>query len=294
LLLASPQRKVQFMKRNDSSDSLSRTSHKLWSAPLLLLLLSTGQCLAAAEPTPEATAAFNSYVSAVELRLAGQHRLSEVFLAMPAAQEETRPRRNARLHQGDVVVEHLTPPAGAEFAGAMLHHWRGTAFVPGAGVADFERLMQDFAAYPERFAPQVLRARLLARQGGELRAEMRVRQQHVLTVVLDTAYDFHFGRLDAVHGYSIAHSTKISEIDSPGSSAEHALDSQHEHGFLWRQNTYWSYEQRDGGLYLQVESVSLTRAIPRGLGWAIGPFVESVPRETLEFTLTSVSKSLRR
>jgi len=47
-------------------------------------------------------------------------------------------------------------------------------------------------------------------------------------------------------------------------------------------------------LYLQVEAVSLTRSVPRGLGWAIGPYVESVPRESLEFTLRSAVKALRK
>jgi hypothetical protein len=72
------------------------------------------------------------------------------------------------------------------------------------------------------------------------------------------------------------------------------LSAKDEHGFLWRLNTYWSYEERDGGLYLQVEAVSLTRAVPRGLGWAIGPYVESVPRESVEFTLRSAVKALRK
>jgi hypothetical protein len=45
---------------------------------------------------------------------------------------------------------------------------------------------------------------------------------------------------------------------------------------------------------MQIESVSLTRSIPAGLGWAIGPFVESVPRESLEFTLRATSNALRR
>jgi hypothetical protein len=123
---------------------------------------------------------------------------------------------------------------------------------------------------------------------------MRVRQRHVITVVLDTTYDINFGRLDARRGYSTSRSTRISEIDAPGTGNEHALTPNEEHGFLWRLNTYWSYEERDGGLYMQIESVSLTRAIPTGLGWAIGPFVESVPRESLEFTLQSLCKALRR
>jgi hypothetical protein len=176
----------------------------------------------------------------------------------------------------------------------MLHHWRGTAFVAGAKAADFERLLRDFDAYPRHFSPQVVEAKMLSEQGDHLQASMRVRQRHVIAVVMDTAYDIAFGQLDAQHGYSISRSTRIAEIEAAGTSAERVLSSSQEHGFLWRQNTYWSYEERDGGLTMQIESVSLTRSIPIGLGWAVGPFVESVPRESLEFTLRSVCNALRR
>jgi hypothetical protein len=276
------------MKHRDVADS--RIASSSLGFLVLVLLLSAGHRALATEPTPAACAAFDAYAGSVEARLAQQHRTETTFLS-PAA---LGAQGEAHIRQGEPAIERLTPSAGAVPAGAMLHHWRGTAFVPGASVADFERLMEDFSRYPEHFYPQVLRARFLARQADQLQAEMRVRQQHVLTVVMDTAYDIRFGQLDAQHGFSIAHSTRISEIDSPGTSAEHALDAQHEHGFLWRQNTYWSYEERDGGLSVQVESVSLTRDVPRGLVWAVGPFVESVPRESLAFTLTAVSNALRK
>ena len=110
---------------------------------------------------------------------------------------------------------------------------------------------------------------------------------------MDTAYDVTFGRLDERHGYSISRSTRISEIDAAGTGAERELSASESHGFLWRLNTYWSYEERDGGLYMQIETVSLTRSIPRGLGWVVQPFVESVPRESLEFTLRSTCNGLR-
>ena len=154
--------------------------------------------------------------------------------------------------------------------------------------------MRDFSAYPQHFSPQVLQAKVLSQQGDRFQVVMRVRQKHVITVVMDTAYDVTFGRLDAQHGYSISRSTRISEIDSPGTREERALKPSEEHGFLWRLNTYWSYEERDGGLYMQIESVSLTRSIPTGLGWVIGPFVKSVPRESLEFTLRSTCDALRK
>jgi hypothetical protein len=241
------------------------------------------------EPTPEATSAFNAYIGAVELRLGQQHRSRDGFLvaAASAAQNEIRLRR------GELIVEQITPSGGAALPGAMLHHWRGTAFAPGATAADFERLMKDFSAYPQRFSPQVIQARVVTQKDDRVQALMRVRQRHVITVVMDTVYDVTFGRLDGQHGYSVSRSTRISEIESPGTGGERVLSASEGHGFLWRLNTYWSYEERDGGLYMQIESVSLTRSIPRGLGWAVQPFVESVPRESLEFTLRSTCNALR-
>jgi len=259
-----------------------------------LLALTAIPTYVVAAPSPTAVAAFNSYIGAVESRLAQQHRGQNSVLAplSSAAQSE------ARLRRGELIVEQLTPATGAVASGAMLHHWRGTAFAAGAKAADFERLMKDFNDYPRHFAPQVIQAKVLAQQGDRLQAVMRVRQRHVITVVMDTAYDVTFARADSApgahRGYSISRSTSVSEIDAPGTSSEHALDASHEHGFLWRLNTYWSYEERDGGLYMQIESVSLTRSIPAGLGWAIGPFVESVPRESLEFTLRATCNALRR
>jgi hypothetical protein len=241
----------------------------------------------AAEPTAAATSAFDAYVRALELRLAQQHRSPSGFVVVS-------PQEEARLQLGEFVVEQFTPSAEQDLPGAMLHHWRGTAFVPGATMAEFERLMQDFSSYPRSFSPQVLRASVLSRQGDRMQVTMRVRQQHILTVVMDTSYDVTFARLDAQHGYSVSRSTRIAEIESRGTSSERVLGPGEEHGFLWRMNTYWSYEERDGGLLMQIESVSLTRSIPRGLGWAVRPFVESVPRESLEFTLRSVSQALRR
>ena len=241
-----------------------------------LLLLLTVPSSAAAQPSAEALTAFNTYAAGIEARLAQQHRSPAGFLV---------PTKD------DLSIEQLTTPA---VPGALLHHWRGTAFAPGATAADFERLMRDFNAYPQHFSPEVLQAKTLAQHDDRLQAFMRVRQHHVITVVMDTTYDVDFGHLDLRHGYSISRSTSISEIDGAGTRTEHPLTPADSHGFLWRQNTYWSYEERDGGLAIQIESLSLSRGIPRGLGWAVRPFVESVPRESLEFTLRSACNALRK
>lgn len=280
------------MQRRSSNSRRFKIRSSLSGLSFLLTLLTSvvtpGRILA--EAPAASVSAFNSYIGTVESRLAQQHRSQNGFLVSAASGQQGE----MRLRQGELIIEQITPSVDSNFSGALLHHWRGTAFVPGAKAADFERLMKDFNAYPRYFSPQVVQAKILSQQQDHLHALMRVRQQHVITVVMDTSYEIDFGRLDPRHGYSISRSSEISEIGQPGTAAEHALSSSQEHGFLWRLNTYWSYVERDGGLYMQIESVSLTRAIPRGLDWALRPFVLSVPRESLEFTLRSAGNALRK
>ena len=110
-----------------------------WARLRLLLLLAAPAWLAA-QPTPEANAAFNSYIGRVEARLDAQHRSASGFLA---------PVDFARLRQGELIIAQLTTGAGTELPGALLHDWRGTAFIPGGKAADFERVMKNFDAYPK-------------------------------------------------------------------------------------------------------------------------------------------------
>jgi len=238
---------------------------------------------AAEGPSRAAASDCERYVSGVEARIRQERGGVGPFL--PGIDAE----HAARLRGGQIVVERLTPAGGEALPGGLLHDWRGTVFVPGATVKEFEGMLRDFAAYPREFAPQVLAARLVAGSGERLQMEMRVRQKHVIAVTLDGTYDVRFGLLDAENGWSTSQSTRIEEIGADG----RPLSPDAEHGFLWRLDTWWRYEQRDGGLYVQMETVSLTRSIPAGLGWVVGPFVENIPQESLEFTLRRACAAMR-
>ncbi len=254
----------------------------------LLLCASAFAGYLQAEAPPAAARAFDTYAAALDAALAKQHSVSGSWLA-PAESSDT----TTRLQRGEVILKQIAVPPGTA-PGALLHHWRGTAFAPGATAADFEHLLRNFNAYPQHFAPDVVQASTLSGAGDHWQMRMRVRQHHVITVVLDGTYDVNFSPPGAPHGFVTSRSTRMDEIAAAGTRNEHPLAPHDEHGFLWRQNTYWTYEERDGGLYVQIESVSLTRAIPHGLGWAVGPYIESIPRESLEFTLRSATAAIRR
>ncbi|HEU5351845.1 MAG TPA: hypothetical protein VFU55_09625 [Terracidiphilus sp.] len=273
------------MKRRFLAPSrfLSRAALLLASPALAIAVAS-----AAAQPSPAASAAYNAYLRSVELRLARQHRSQANFLAnlVPGSP------RDRDLHRGAPLLEDLSPGSSA-ISGALIHHWRATAFIPGATAAEFDRLLRDFPAYPRIFAPQVQRVWVLNGSTNGARITMRMLQHHGITVVLDGTFRVTFGRLDALHAFSNSASTAISEVASAGSARGHRLAPAADHGFLWRMNTFWSAEQRNGGLYLQIESVSLTRSIPFGLAWAVRPFTQSIPRDSLAFTLNAARRALQ-
>jgi hypothetical protein len=47
-------------------------------------------------------------------------------------------------------------------------------------------------------------------------------------------------------------------------------------------------------VWVQCESVTLTRDIPFGLGWIVRPFVTDIPKESLTFTLETTRRALTR
>jgi hypothetical protein len=61
---------------------------------------------------------------------------------------------------------------------------------------------------------------------------------------------------------------------------------------MWALDTYWRFLQAEDGVFVQCEAISLTRDVPAGLGWLIRPFIESIPRESLEFTLATTRKAV--
>ncbi len=114
---------------------------------------------------------------------------------------------------------------------------------------------------------------------------LRLKQTDVITVVFDTEHDVRYFRLDAVRAHSRSYSTRITELEHAGERNERDLPPDKDHGLLWRLDSFWRFEQRDGGVYVECEAISLTRNIPLGVGALVGPFVESIPRASLELTL---------
>ena len=64
------------------------------------------------------------------------------------------------------------------------------------------------------------------------------------------------------------------------------------YGFLWRLYSYWRFQERDDGVYIECRAISLTRDIPLGLGWVIEPIIRKLPKESLINTLKATRDAL--
>jgi len=148
-------------------------------------------------------------------------------------------------------------------------------------------VVQDYDHLARYYSPRVINSRLISRQGDDFQIALRMREHKLVTVVMDSEYGVKYGRLDAAHRFSFSRSTRIAEIADAGGAHERVVPETENHGYLWRLNSYWRFVDQGDGVLVQCEAISLTRDIPTGLGWAVGPFVRAIPRESLEATLAA-------
>ena len=111
---------------------------------------------------------------------------------------------------------------------------------------------------------------------------------------MDTEHDAHYVTLSPTRAYSTSRSTKITQVDDAGKPSEHHKPLGHDDGFLWAIDSFWRMEEKDGGVYVQCEAITLTRDVPTGFGWLIKPFLTEVPKESLYATLNSTRLGVQR
>ena len=106
-----------------------------------------------------------------------------------------------------------------------------------------------------------------------------------MTVVLDTDHDVHYRPVDPRRWICRSHTTRVAEVEGAGTAQERVRPPDTGYGFLWRLCSYWRFQEREEGVYVECRAVSLTRDVPFGLGWAIEPIIQKLPKESLIDTL---------
>jgi hypothetical protein len=269
----------------------------------ILLVLALGIAAApairilTADLKPETLAGFDRYVKTAELRIGKEENDPAAFLYFDKLSAPDRNRIEGSLRQGTVFITKLTTLDSQgrpiEAPSGLIHHWLGMVFISRATLQEVLSIVQDYNHHQDYYKPEVIRSRLESRNDDHFKVYLRFQEKKLVTITLDTEHNVEYHRLDRTHEFSRSYSTRIQEVRDAGEPGEYLLPVGHDGGFLWRINSYWRFEESDGGVYVQCESISLTRDIPTGLGWLIEPFVTSVPRESLQETLEATRRAVK-
>ena len=150
---------------------------------------------------------------------------------------------------------------------------------------DVLALVQNYDNHKNIYKPDVIASKLISRRGNDFQIYLRLLKKKVVTVVLDTDHSVHYRRVNGRRWTCRSHTTRIAEVEDAGTPQERVLPPDTGHGFLWRLNSYWRFEEAEDGVYVECRAVSLTRDVPFGLGWMIEPIIRKLPKESLINTL---------
>lgn len=180
-----------------------------------------------------------------------------------------RPSRPGAAPRGDMI----------DIPGGTIYHSSGSILIRNTTV---DRVVHALM-YPGTPPPQedVLESRVLAHSGDRLRVYLKLARSAIVTVVYDTEHDVTFTRHSPTMVTSRSVSTRIAEADGG------------DRGFLWRLNSYWRYTQVGSDVRVDLESLSLSRSVPRVARAVARPVIDRIARESLGRTLDSVQRFLQ-
>ena len=254
----------------------------------LLTLFSPGT-ISAASLEPATLKAWEEYIDSANLRMEKRLKHDQAFLWVDEA-----PARLARVRAGEIVVSPISPQIPKKVPSGLIHDWVAAVYIPGVTLKDVLAVLSDYPSYKEIYKPTVVESKATGTNGAEDRFSLvLMSKSFFLKTALDADYESCYVRIDERRGYSVSQTTRIQEIEEYGAPGEHALRPGEGHGIIWRLFGITRYVERDGGVYIELEAIGLSRDIPSSLRWVVEPIIRRVSRASLLTTLQQTENAVR-
>jgi len=236
---------------------------------------------------PKTLEAFDAYIHNAETEMEQSLHGSGSFLWSQQA-----PERVQIVDQGQVVAQFWSGQGPGKVPNGLIHDWIAAAFIPGSNIQQLLAVMQEYDKHKDTYRPEVIDSKLISREGNDFKVYLRLLKKKIITVVLDTDHEVHYCAVHQTRWLCRSYTTRIAEVENAGNPDERVLQPDTGYGFLWRLYSYWRFEERNAGVVVECRAISLTRDVPFGLGWAIEPIIEKLPKESLINTLEATRKAL--
>jgi hypothetical protein len=242
----------------------------------------------AIEPMPETFQAWDAYVCAAKMRMQQRASGQAPFLWVDEEQDLAQ-----RVRAGEVLVEPADGESPHPVPRGLIHDWIGAVFVPDTNLNQVMGVLDDYEHYKDFYGPMVVKAKVLQRTPDHEKVTLRMMgKAYSVTSAVETDDDVKITRLGADRAYSVSTSVRVQTIADYGEPSEHMLPQDRGPGYVWRTFSVTRLEQLDGGVYIEMEMIGMSRGIPLAFRWLIQPLAERLPRSMLMTTLQDTREAV--
>jgi len=244
-----------------------------------------------AELRQETVSAWKQYVQSADATMQSRLRPGHAFMWVDEA-----PGRRQQLRAGEILVTGVGESNPKKVPAGLIHHWMGAVFVPNAKIDDVLGVVRDYPHYKDYYNPSVIDSHAIHQTPSSDRFSMLLmNKSFFLKTALDSEYESSYVQAGSHRWYSIATAVRVQEVEDYGEAGQHELPADEGNGYVWRMHSIARYEEADGGVYIELEAIALSRDVPIALRWMVDPIVRRVSRgaifTSLQQTLGAVSSS---
>jgi hypothetical protein len=274
--------------RDTIEAGFSRERRKVKISAALIILILLGVTLAkAVELKPTTLQGWSSYVRTVTTNMEQRANGTRAFLMVDESADMKK-----RVLAGEAVVD--SHPHD-KIRDGLIHHWIGAIFFPGATIDQVTGVLDDYDHYKDIYAPMIMKSKCLERNDCALKVNLLLVGKAAGVVgAVDTDDEVQTVKLGEDKIYSISTSIRSQEISDYGKSNQKLLDQDKGPGYVWRTFGITRLQQRDGGVYYETETITLSRGIPWEFRWLIEPVTERLPRSIMMQSLNDLREAVKK
>lgn len=236
----------------------------------------------------ETTQAWDGYIASVSAQMQSRLLPGHCFLWV-----DESPERLAQVRAGEIVDAPVGRHNPKRVPSGLIHDWVGAMFIPNASLSEVLATVRNYNKYKVYYQPTVVDSKTISISETEDRYSMvLMNKSFFVSTAFDADYVSAHYQVDAERLYTISRSTRIQQIDGYGTPDQHLLPEGEGAGIIWRIFGISRYCERDGGVYVELEGLVLSRDIPVLFRWFVEPIVRGVSRRTVRASLEQAAKAV--
>jgi hypothetical protein len=247
----------------------------------ILILLRVHPSIGAATLKAETKVAWDTYLQAANAAMQARLQPGAHFLWL-----DDEPGRAESIRTKGAYISPVDPHIPKRVPSGLIHDWLGVGFVPNVTIEDILRIVRDYDRYKDIYKPGVIDSISHGTDGVKDLFSMRLANKSVIAkTALDTDCEASYFRVDDRHWYGVSNTIHIQEVDKFGTPGQRTLPEDQGTGLIWRLSSITRLEERDGGVYAELEAIALSRDILAAFRLFVTPIVRRVSRDSLATSL---------